>query len=798
MVSQWSFRLMYIKSLFFPTVLVPLLHLSLAAQPAFTDAFDEDRSADWIVHDESVDGVSDFTVQFAHDYSQDQFAFTMGGETQYFPVPKNPYDTPASAGTKGLKIAVNSDDHPAESSVSLFPRGLKMEGDHALRFQMFMSYNGPAYGGSGSTEFTTMGVGQSGELVAYLRGNGALDGDGTFFAVSGEGGASRDFRAYVGDGFDEPEFLDEQTDRHGFTDMDGDGVGEYNAYGGGPLEKVFPFPFHETTGAPGKGWVAVEIRRIGDEVTWVMDGQIIATISADKTLFGGNNVMIGYTDPFSSIANPGEENFVIFDNVEVTALDPGNVTPVVGVQVPGENVEDTETGLVQFQVAPVVEDQDSVVFTFIRQGDLSSPLDVTYHLEGSAREAADYERPSAQNVRFEAGAGETTLTLKLINDQEEELDESIVLVIDMLWSVDGPAYETASGKFVQVPLLDDGDVGAPLPDVLAGATEIYAEDFDADVLDTWVINQSSDDTSATFAYDYSVDGIPAAPGGKGETTLGLKFTANESEGAAAHITTSPAGMHFEGDYALVFDLWMNVNGPLPGGGGGSTEFAAAGIGTSGDHIQVADDQSDGAWFAMTGEGGSSRDFRFFLNNDYLMDDRGVYMAGSQDAGNPYYAAIFPEGKVAPDLQLFEFPSQDGATAGGQVAFQWVAVQMIKKGDTITWIMNGIDVVKASQSTAPYSDEGNLFLGYSDWFSSVSDNEFMSFGLFDNLKVYQLAEAVELSISIDQDASGISIEYTGKLESATSLQGPWSEVENAESPHAVDPSTAEMNFFRVVP
>ncbi|HCZ04203.1 MAG TPA: hypothetical protein DHV39_12470, partial [Verrucomicrobiales bacterium] len=214
------------------------------------------------------------------------------------------------------------------------------------------------------------------------------------------------------------------------------GVGEYNTYGGGPLEKVFPFPFHETTGAPGKGWVAVEIRRIGDEVTWVMDGQIIATISADKTLFGGNNVMIGYTDPFSSIANPGEENFVIFDNVEVTALDQGDVTPVVGVQVPGENVEDTETGLVQFQVAPVVEDQDSVVFTFIRQGDLSSPLDVTYHLEGSAREGADYERPSAQKVQFEAGAGETTLTLKLINDQEEELDESILLIIDMLWSVD--------------------------------------------------------------------------------------------------------------------------------------------------------------------------------------------------------------------------------------------------------------------------------------------------------------------------------------------------------------------------
>ena len=181
-----------------------------------------------------------------------------------------------------------------------------------------------------------------------------------------------------------------------------------------------------------------------------------------------------------------------------------------------------------------------------------------------------------------------------------------------------------------------------------------------------------------------------------------------------------------------------------------------------------------------------------------MDDRGVYLAGSQDAGNAYYASIFPEGKEAPNLQVFEFPSQDGATVGGQVAFQWVAVQLIKRGDTVTWTMNGIDVVKASQSNAPYSDEGNLFLGYSDWFASVSDNAFMSFGLFDNLKVYQLAEAIELSISIDLDASGISIEYTGKLESATSPEGPWSVLENAGSPHKVDPSAAAMTFFRVVP
>ncbi len=780
-------------------VWVSLTNLSLQAQSLFSDSFDEDRSADWIIYDDSLDGVSDATVQFAYDYSQDQFAFTKGGETQYFKVPKNPYDPFTSVTTKGLKISVNSDDQPAESSVSLFPKGLNVDVDHALRFHIFMSYNGPAYGGSGSTELATMGVGHSGELVAILRGNGALDGDGTFFAVSGEGGASRDYRAYVGDGFGEPELLDEQTDRHGFTDMDGDGVGEYNAYGGGPMEKVFPFPFHETAGTPGKGWVAVEVRRIGEEVTWVMDGQIIATISADKSLFGGNNIMIGYTDPFSSIANPGEENFVIFDNLEVVSLGQGDVPSLVGVQVPGESVENPDSGLLQFQATPVSEDQDAVVFTFTRQGDLSQPLDVRFRLEGSAREGADYERAQSQSVRFESGASETTLSLQLINDEEEELDENIVLVIDWNGTQPGVGYETASGKYAQVPLLDDGDVGAPLPDILAGATEIYSEDFDTDVSNDWMINQSSDDTTATFAYDYSVDGIPPAPGGKGETTLGLKFTANEMEGAAAHIMASPSGQYFEGDYAVVFDLWMNVNGPLPGGGGGSTEFAAAGIGTSGNHVQVADDASDGAWFLVTGEGGSSRDFRFFLGNDYLMDNRGVYMAGSQDAGHPYYATLFPEGKTAPDLQVFEFPSQDGATVGGQVAFQWVSVQLIQKGDSITWSMNGIDVVKASQSDASYADEGNVFLGYSDWFASLSDNEFMSFGLFDNLKVYQLAEtATDLSIAIDRDVAGLSIEYTGQLESAPSPVGPWSAVENAQSPHAVDPSIAEMIFFRVVP
>lgn len=764
-------------------------------QEIFSDNFDTDTSADWIVIDESINEIPDATVIFAHDYTTDEFTVTRGAVVDRLPVPKNPFDDGDT--TLGLRLSVNSDDDAGAAAVSLFPANLSIDGDHALRFEMFMSYNGSSYGtgGSGTTELATMGVGQSGNWVAYLSGNEALDGDGTFFAVSGEGGASRDFRAYAGDGFGEPEFLDEQTDRHGFTDMDGDGIGEYNAFTGGPMERVFPFPPHETKGAPGKGWVPVEVRRQGDTVTWIMNGQIIATINDDKSLFAGKNVMIGYTDPFSSIANPGEENFVIFDNLRVVQLNANNTPPVVNISVPGEIVRDDTLELDVFKPAPVSEGDASIAFKLTRSGSTSSPLTVSYRLEGSATTGSDFEAPSSLEVTFPAGSSEAEIVLTIIDDAEEELDEVIELVLNP-----SHLYNTSSGKYAFVPLLDNGDKGIPEPDVLADAIVTFSDDFNTDTSSNWTVNQSSSDTTVSFAYDYSVDGIPSAPGSGDGSTKGLKFTANEIEVAAAHIMASPNGQSFAGDYALVFDLWMNVNGPLPGGGGGSTEFAAAGIGTSGDHVQVGDDQSDGAWFIVTGEGGSSRDFRFFLNNVFLTEDSGVYPAGTQDSTNDYYGSIFPAGKTAPESQVAEFANQAGETSAGQVAFEWVRVQLLKIGDKVTWSMNGTDIAVATQDTAPFNDSGNIFLGYSDWFSSVSDNEFMSFGLFDNVKVYQLpvVDFFDPFIELERVDQNISIHFIGKLERATSITGPWIPVDNAESPYeqAID-SNAEQVFFRVV-
>ena len=774
-------------------LIIAMQSSALAGEIIFSDGFDQDSSADWIVQEDSQSETPDATVIFGHDYSKDIFKLTRGATTETLTVPKNPFDS--GENTLGLKLFVNSDEEPAAASVSLFPKNIDVQGDHSLRFEMFMSYNGPAGGGTGSTEFATMGVGHSGELVASLVNNAAVDGDGTFFAVTGEGGASRDFRAYVGDGFSVPEFLDEQTARVGFTDMDGDGIGEYNAFVGGPMARVFPFPPHETQGVPGKGWVRAEVRKVGDTVSWILNGQIIATLTDDQVLSDGNRVMIGYSDPFSSIAMPGDENYIVYDNLRIVSLEAEDLLPIVGVSVPGEIVFNEDLGADAFQADSVDEGQGSASFLISRTGSTSEPLTISFRLTGSAIAGKDYKSPLSSEMTFEAGESEATFSIELIDDAEEELDETIEVVINP-----SASYETQGGKFAVLPLTDNGDSGIPLPDILANAELVYSASFDTDISKDWQVNQSSDDATVTFAYDYSIDGIPSAPGSEGDSMLGLKFTANEELGAAAHITASPLGQSFSGDYVLTFDLWLNVNGPLPDGGGGSTEFAAAGIGTSGDHVQTADEASDGAWVLVTGEGGSSRDFRLFLNNIFLTEETGVYVADSQDNTADYYSTIFPSGKTAPEEQMTEFVQQTGSTSSGQVAFEWIPVQIAKVGDTVTWSMKGSEIAAASQADAPFAEAGNIFLGYSDWFSSISDNLDLSFGLFDNVKVYQLPklDPVDLSISIAIAESDIVITFSGTLQSAPAVDGPWEAIDSATSPfQQAVVSEIDKQFFRVV-
>ncbi len=427
-----------------------ILPISASAQETFfEDSFDTDSSANWTLLEASLNGIQDFSAEFGRDYTQDAYSLTRtddNGEesVESLNVPPNPFSQGDS--TLGLKIRVNTDNEASEAGVSLYPNNLDVSGNFALMFEMFISYNGPAFGGSGSTEFALMGINHTGTLNSWLDGNLAVDGDGVFFAVSGEGGASRDYRAYTGDGFEAPASLDEFNG--GFLDRNNDFTGDINNFVDSPYVQVFPAP-SETLGSPGKQWVRVEVRQVDGLVTWLLNGFIIAE-HAD--IFSPNGtVMIGYSDPFSSIANPGEENYIIFDNLRVISLDGVTPAPVVGATSPG-NIELDEFGLEVFVPNSMSEDGGTGLFTLTRTGSTDAALEVSYTVSGEATPGDDYEALPG-SVTIPAGSDTATITVNAINDTQGEDTENVTLLIK------GSAeYEIREQVAASIPIADDGDV----------------------------------------------------------------------------------------------------------------------------------------------------------------------------------------------------------------------------------------------------------------------------------------------------------------------------------------------------
>jgi hypothetical protein len=136
----------------------------------------------------------------------------------------------------------------------------------------------------------------------------------------------------------------------------------------------------------------------------------------------------------------------------------------------------------------------------------------------------------------------------------------------------------------------------------------YSENFETDPTADWTVNHHPTTIStADFFFDYSSVGIPSAPN-SGGTTRGMKLQSNLTGDIFGGFSVSPTGLNLSGDYTLSFDAWSNYNGPLEFGGSGSTNLSTYGIlssGTSSNYSGAA----DGVWFATTGDGGSSADWR---------------------------------------------------------------------------------------------------------------------------------------------------------------------------------------------
>jgi hypothetical protein len=316
---------------------------------------------------------------------------------------------------------------------------------------------------------------------------------------------------------------------------------------------------------------------------------------------------------------------------------------------------------------------------------------------------------------------------------------------------------------------------------------LFADTFDTDTSGAWTVNRSTaTDTRVTFNYNYANDWIPSAPNSTGGTRRGVKFEANMANGAVAAICISPAGKSFTGDFDLKFDMWINANGPFPGGGTGSTEHLTAGVGAAGNKVQwgSAGSTADGTWFAVDGEGQAGDttqavvDFMAYIGTAQQQStNTTVYAAGtaSNARGNnhPYYAGTFPGGQTAPASQVSAYPNQTGSLAVGTVGMKWRDVLITKRGTQVEWFIDGLKIATIANGAF---NGNNIFVGYWDGFASISDNTAMSFGLVDNVRVERLVEATLPAItSQPQDwtvVQGTNVTFTVSATGTTNLYYQW--------------------------
>jgi GH25 family lysozyme M1 (1,4-beta-N-acetylmuramidase) len=277
------------------------------------------------------------------------------------------------------------------------------------------------------------------------------------------------------------------------------------------------------------------------------------------------------------------------------------------------------------------------------------------------------------------------------------------------------------------------------------------------------------DFSARFGFDYSTvfspTLIPSAPHSTGATTKGLRLTVNKDITAAvASVNLYPVSQTFTGNFALKFDLWINYPNSST-----ATEHSMFGINHSGSVTnRIGQPGSDGLFFAMDGDGGSSagttiRDFAVFrgggagvspilmtTNNTTFGPDP---LVGPQfDNADPGFGALFPP-KTLPTF----------ATVSGSAGNAWVNVEVSQITNVITWSLN--DTVVAQYTNNFAFTSGEILLGYADVFSSIGGAD--NFAVFDNVRVetvpdidgnglpdaWELQYFGHIGVDLDADADG---------------------------------------------
>jgi hypothetical protein len=281
---------------------------SASAQTLYSDNFDTDTSGSW-----QVNTVAGNVATFNFDYSSVGIS-----------------SAPRSTGgtTRGVKLEANIPGNGVFSGLSIAPLGQSFVGDYILRFDMWQNFNGPfPAGGSGSTQMSMGGIGAPTTQRQFPGGTFT----GVGFAASGDGGTATDYRAYNAPGapFAETSGVYAAGNTAGVTNNTHT---YYSGFGNVAAPAAQQALYSQQTGntavgTQGMQWHTWTITKIGNTVSWDIDGLRIATIQ--NATFGGDNIFLGQFDiNATSSADPNARAllFGLVDNVEVQAVpEPGTM-----------------------------------------------------------------------------------------------------------------------------------------------------------------------------------------------------------------------------------------------------------------------------------------------------------------------------------------------------------------------------------------------------------------------------------------------------------------------------------------
>ena len=291
------------------------------------------------------------------------------------------------------------------------------------------------------------------------------------------------------------------------------------------------------------------------------------------------------------------------------------------------------------------------------------------------------------------------------------------------------------------------------------AQVLFSDNFDSNSSANWTVNNNGNGlNAANFFFDYSTVGIPSAPNSTGGTTVGLKLGANLSgtgpvSGVLPGISVSPTGLSLSGDYTLKFDWWHNWLGNAStglgatGGGSGSTQLSTFGILSSGTVANYAG-SADSVFFAATGDGASTTDYRIYSPDkpgSYNVGDAGIsYEAGSKNSSASLYTTLFPAGATAPEEQVTLSSTQSGSSLAGTAGFRWHEIEIEKLGFLVSWKINDTLIGTLDLSALTNATSGNnILLGHSDTSLGAGTPanlfEQLDFTLIDNVQVTPVPE-----------------------------------------------------------